>query len=102
MARSNRQRKATFQACGKRNAAKLRSPLLIRRSVPPASVSLPFLGPVLVSTILAQYLATNIIKGLSPYLSPNFMTFAAFRSATVPCSWMTAATAFSLCTDSRQ
>jgi hypothetical protein len=64
MARSNRQRKATFQARGKRNAAKLGSSLLIRRSVPPASVSLAFLGPVLVSTILAQYFGISNINGL--------------------------------------
>jgi hypothetical protein len=117
MARSNRQRKATFQACGKRECRKTRhsaaDPAVfvlllptcsycLRSSFRPASVPLPSLGPVLVSTILAQYVDTNIIKGLSSYLSPNFMTFAAFRSTTVPCSWVTAAAAFSLCADSRQ
>jgi hypothetical protein len=81
MARSNRQRKATFQARGKRNAAKLGSSLLIRRSVPPASVSLAFLGPVLVSTILAQYFGISNINGLGAdfFDQHQFATVLAWR-----------------------
>ena len=86
MARSNRQRKATFQARGKRNAAKLGSSLLIRRSVPPASVSLAFLGPVLVSTILAHYVETSDFNSLEFHSRLMFTTLSPIRSATVPCN----------------